>query len=55
MPDPHRVAERIVDQLTVNMRRLSIKHFEYVALKGIAFFDPRELPYASHDRYRNLQ
>lgn len=40
VPDVNRVAARIVDQLTVPMRRLEMNEIEYCALKAVAFFDP---------------
>ncbi|CAJ0946308.1 unnamed protein product, partial [Mesorhabditis belari] len=40
VPDMNRVAARIVDQLTVPMRRLEMNEIEYCALKAVAFFDP---------------
>ncbi|CAJ0567851.1 unnamed protein product, partial [Mesorhabditis spiculigera] len=40
VPDVNRVAARIVDQLTVPMRRLQMNEIEYCALKAVAFFDP---------------
>lgn len=42
-PYSSRVAARIVDHLTTPMRQLQMNEIEYVALKAIAFFDPREL------------
>ncbi|KHJ86422.1 Ligand-binding domain of nuclear hormone receptor [Oesophagostomum dentatum] len=42
VPDVNRVAARIVDHLTTPMRKLQMNEIEYVALKAIALFDPRE-------------
>ncbi|PAV67177.1 hypothetical protein WR25_25017 isoform A [Diploscapter pachys] len=40
IPDVNKVTARIIDQLTVPMRRLNMTEIEYVTLKAIAFFDP---------------
>uniref|UniRef100_A0A914ZB12 NR LBD domain-containing protein n=1 Tax=Panagrolaimus superbus TaxID=310955 RepID=A0A914ZB12_9BILA len=41
IPDVNRVAARILDHLTNPMKRLHIDEKEYVALKAVAFFDPK--------------
>jgi len=40
IPDVNRVAWRILDHLSVPMKRLHLDDVEYVCLKAVAFFDP---------------
>ncbi|KAF8366462.1 nhr-64 [Pristionchus pacificus] len=40
IPDVNRVTGKIINTITASMRKLGIRSYEYIAIKGIAFFDP---------------
>ncbi|GMT01085.1 hypothetical protein PENTCL1PPCAC_30674, partial [Pristionchus entomophagus] len=55
IPDVNRVTGKIINTITASMRKLGIRSYEYIALKGIAFFDPLACINSSQDEIERVE
>ncbi|GMT29800.1 hypothetical protein PFISCL1PPCAC_21097, partial [Pristionchus fissidentatus] len=55
IPDVNRVTGKIINTITASMRKLGIRSYEYIALKGIAFFDPLACINSSQDEIDRVE
>ncbi|GMR54153.1 hypothetical protein PMAYCL1PPCAC_24348, partial [Pristionchus mayeri] len=55
IPDVNRVTGKIINTITASMRKLGIRSYEYIALKGIAFFDPLACINASQEEIDRVE